>query len=277
MISYRLFERLRKLAIVVAWLYFLFMAFMLLQPQPPTEFIPPETFSILHFLAFFALGVLVGIASANWSPFVWFALICVWGAGTEYIQPYVGRFYEFQDVVQDFVGAAVGLVAAYLTKRYLIGFLKRRPRDGAAAILFRPPFSLESDGPLDLARREILVVRRSKNVACPGTLCFPGGGIEKNERPEDAAKREFQEEVGVAVRVGAKIAEIKTPSGGVLNLFVAEPEAPPDREPEFRLQPSEVVEYQWRTLTELLDDPDFLPNNLEVVRKIVDGEIAIPR
>ncbi len=276
MIPYRQYERLRTPAIVVAWLYFLFMAFMLLQPKPPTEFIPDESFSIIHFLAFLALGLLVGAAQTKWSRFVWLALMFAWGAGSEIIQPYVGRFYEFQDIVQNVIGAALGLGLACLAKRYLIA-PPARVRDGAAAILFRPPFSLKSDEPLELLRRQILVVRRSENVACPGALCFPGGGIEKKERPEDAAKREFQEEVGIAIRVGAKIAEIKTPSDAVLHLFVAEPEEPLERDPEIKFQPSEVAGYEWRTLTELLDDPDFLPNNLEVVRKLVSGEISIPR
>ncbi len=276
MIPYRLYEQLRKLAIVVAWLYFFFMAYMLFQPQPPTEFIPDESFSIIHFLAFFALGTLVGAAKARWSWLIWFSLMFAWGAGSEILQPYFGRYYEFQDIVQDILGSAVGFGAASLAKRYLIA-PPENARDGAAAILFRPPFSLKSDEPLDLARRQILVVRRSENVACPGALCFPGGGIEKDERPEDAAKREFQEEVGIAIRVGAKIAEIKTPANAVLHLFVAEPEEPLERDPEIIFDPSEVVGYEWRTLTELLDDPDFLPNNLEVVRKIVAGEISIPR
>lgn len=276
MIPYRQYERLRRFAIVVAWLYFLFMAFMLLQPKPPTEFIPDEAFSILHFLAFFALGVFVGMARANWSYWLWFALICVWSVGTEVVQPYVGRCYELQDVVQDVVGAAAGLGAARLVKRYWIA-PPGASRDGAAAILFRPPFSLKSDAPLDFAKRQILLIRRSEKVACPGTLCFPGGGIEKGERPEDAARREFLEEVGVAIRVGAKIAEIRTPSDATLHLFVAELEKPLAGDPEIKLQPSEASGYEWRTLTELLDDPDFLPNNLEVVRKIVEGKIQIPR
>ena len=272
----RYYEHFRKFAVVVAWLYFLFTAFMLLDPAPPTDFIPPESFSILHFLAFFPLGALVGAARRRWSSARWFVVLAFWGISTELIQPYVGRSYETIDLVEDLVGAAAGLACVALMKRHFVA-PSGLARDGAAAILFRPPFALHSDEPLDLARRQVLVIRRAPNVACPGTLCFPGGGIEKGERPEDAAKREFFEEVGIAIRVGAKIAELKTPSGAILHLFVADLEGESAGDPEIKLRPSEASDSAWRTLPELLDDPDFLPNNLEVVRKLVEGELAIPR
>ena len=71
------------------------------------------------------------------------------------------------------------------------------------------------------------------------------------------------------------IAENTTPSGAPLYWFAAELAAPEKGEPEFKLQRSEVAGYEWRTLTELLEAPDFLPNNLVIVRRIVDGEIPL--
>ena len=43
---------------------------------------------------------------------------------------------------------------------------------------------------------EVLFLKRAKGGDHPGTWCFPGGGIEAKETPEQAARREFREETG---------------------------------------------------------------------------------
>lgn len=148
-------------------------------------------------------------------------------------------------------------------------------RAGAIAILFRPPFRLADVVRVDFRTRQVLVIRRSATVAAPGALCFPGGGIEPGESPSDAVVREFLEEVGVAIRVGEVVAQNQTPVGAPLYWFVAELADPTETEPEFHLQTSEVAGYEWRTLAELLEEPDFLPNNLAVTRDVVDGRISL--
>ncbi len=151
---------------------------------------------------------------------------------------------------------------------------KDTKRPGAVAILPRPPFTLDAAEPVDLKKLEVLVIRRSKFVASPGALCFPGGGVERGETPEQTVKREFKEEVGLDVRVGRFLAENKTPTGGALYWFVAE-ECSNDPDLKITIQPEEVENYEWRTLVELLDDKDFLENNKAIVQKIVDGEITL--
>ncbi len=41
-----------------------------------------------------------------------------------------------------------------------------------------------------------LFLKRGPNSDHPGEWCFPGGGLEKDELPEDAAEREVKEEIG---------------------------------------------------------------------------------
>src|SRR3989344_5420273 len=79
---------------------------------------------------------------------------------------------------------------------------------------------------------------------------FPGGGIEEGETPEDAAKREVREEVGI------ELAEVRS-----LGMFISSREHKKDNiyvysgrvDSEYvRIQPSEILEAQWFT-------PDTMP------------------
>ncbi|MBR4834878.1 MAG: NUDIX hydrolase [Thermoguttaceae bacterium] len=150
----------------------------------------------------------------------------------------------------------------------------KKQRAGAVAIVPRPPFSTKSGEPFDFSRVEFLIVRRSATVAAPGALCFPGGGIEPDERPRDAVAREFLEEVGLEVEVGRFLGKRQTPTGAPLFWFSADARSA-DPNVELAPQPEEVAAVEWRTLPSLLADPDFLENNREIVQKIVDGETPL--
>lgn len=56
---------------------------------------------------------------------------------------------------------------------------------------------------------QVLLIKRTKEDLVYRVI--PGGGVEENETKEDALKRECEEELGVAVEVGASILEL--PSG----------------------------------------------------------------
>ena len=82
-------------------------------------------------------------------------------------------------------------------------------------------------------RGRVLVTRRSATQSNPLLWEFPGGKIERGESPEEALRREIEEELGIVIEVGEYIArgESATGSGRPLWLDVywarmVEPGAP---------------------------------------------------
>jgi len=151
-----------------------------------------------------------------------------------------------------------------------------KKRNCAVAILARPPLNWSNPERIDFSSFETLVIRRSSKVAlAPGALCFPGGGIEEGETPEEAARREFKEEVGLDIVVKKLLAQRQTPYGSPLYLFLAESSSGDASDLPVALQEEEVDSYEWRTLPDLLNDPDFLPNNRDVLKEILDGSLKL--
>jgi VanZ family protein len=86
------------------------------------EFLEPW----LHFLSF--LGLAVVVYSANWRiSRYWLALLLpLYAVGTEIVQSFVGRHAEWRDLLQDFLGLAVGGAIAWGLRRFVI----RKDADG---------------------------------------------------------------------------------------------------------------------------------------------------
>lgn len=92
--------------------------------------------------------------------------------------------------------------------------LEESPRESNAR-LTRADKSLAAHGPVPQEPRRILAIRRAEHIRAGGCWCFPGGGIEPGETPEQAVVREIQEELALAVRPIRKLWEWLRPDGGL--------------------------------------------------------------
>lgn len=102
------YERFRKPLLWIARCYFAYMAYALLSPRP---WVPPPVeyvFSIVHFCAFVLLAFLVSLVRERWDRAVWLILLLCWGAGTEWLQQYTGRCFQYADMIQNVAGIAFG-------------------------------------------------------------------------------------------------------------------------------------------------------------------------
>jgi 8-oxo-dGTP pyrophosphatase MutT (NUDIX family) len=117
----------------------------------------------------------------------------------------------------------------------------------------------------------MLVVRRSRHVEAPGAICFPGGHIEAGETEEDALRREFREELQLAVRPRRRLWESVAPWGVVLAWWQVEIEPGARPQPN----PAEVEHFAWHGIEELLEMPDLLESNREFLKRLHSGEVDL--
>jgi len=110
-----------------------------------------------------------------------------------------------------------------------------------------------------LAEGRLLAAQRRTPPELAGLWEFPGGKVEPGETPEAALVRECDEELGVAIEVGALLGVIDVPVGTLrvyrAGLLRGEPVA------------HEHAALRWLTADELFDVP-WIPVDLEVVRRL---------
>lgn len=112
-----------------------------------------------------------------------------------------------------------------------------------------------------------LLIRRSANVAAPGAICFPGGGLELGEAQESAAAREMREELNADVRPIRRVWHFEVPERpltlwGWLGELVSDHIAP---------NPDEVAEAMWLTAEEAASHPDALRHTDRFVEAILQA------
>lgn len=117
-----------------------------------------------------------------------------------------------------------------------------------------------------------LVIERSARVIAPGQFCFPGGGIELDETPEQAAVREFREELQAEIAVVRPLWESVTPWQVHLTWFLCEL-----IDPHATLTPSpdEVASFCWWTLDQVIQDSRTLASSIPFCEKVKTGKIDL--
>ena len=111
---------------------------------------------------------------------------------------------------------------------------------------------------------EFLMIKRAEGILVGGAWCFVGGSIERGESQEEAAVREFREEVGGAVRPLRKIWEYTRPDGKLLlHWWLAEMDGG-----RLTADPAEVAEIRWCDPDEIEALPRLLESNREFMREV---------
>ena len=134
---------------------------------------------------------------------------------------------------------------------------------GGAALILRP---LEAGG------EEVLICQRKADQPMALKWEFPGGKIEAGESPEEALRRELNEELGIIAEIGPAVTQIRHHyrNGGAVDLqfFVVRHFAEP-------LDNRIFQEIRWSGFP-ALPLYDFLAADVGLVRDLAEGRIVIP-
>lgn len=134
----------------------------------------------------------------------------------------------------------------------------RKPRHGAVGVV------VESG--------KFLVIRRSLTVKAPGLLCFPGGGIELGETPEQAVVRELEEELSLVSLSAKHLWHSRTSWGTLLEWLLVERHV----ESQPVANPREVAEVMWYEPDELLKQRDLLGSVPDFFAAWAHGHFQLP-
>ena len=102
-----------------------------------------------------------------------------------------------------------------------------------------------------------LMVLRAAHIRAPNQYCFPGGGIEPGESPEEAVVRELQEEIGIRVSVQETVWRSQSSWGVDIHwIHVVIP-----RTEVIEANPEEVASVHWMTRQEVMQLDNLLASN----------------
>ena len=120
---------------------------------------------------------------------------------------------------------------------------------------------------------EVLICQRKADQPMALKWEFPGGKIEAGETPEEALRRELDEELGIAAEIGAAVTQIRHHyrNGGAVDLqFFAV------RRFSGELDNRIFQEIRWMGFPSL-PQFDFLAADVGLVRDLAEGKVVVPR
>lgn len=120
---------------------------------------------------------------------------------------------------------------------------------------------------------EVLICQRKPDQPMALKWEFPGGKIEEGEEPEEALRRELNEELGIDAEIGSAVARIRHNyrNGGAVDLqfFTV-------RQFAGELDNRIFKQMLWSSFAEL-PQYDFLSADLGLISDLADGTLVIPR
>ncbi len=124
----------------------------------------------------------------------------------------------------------------------------------------------------DQAGDEVLICQRRADQPMALKWEFPGGKIEQGESPEEALRRELNEELGIEAVIGAPVARVRHHyrNGGAVDLqfFLV-------RHFQGELDNRIFQQMQWSKFAGL-PDYDFLAADLGLIHDLATGKLQVP-